>query len=120
MAEHNDFGKIGEELALKELRLKGYEILHTNWRYGNDEVDIIAKDNQMIVFIEVKTRRTNYFGEPEIFVDKKKQFFLIRAANRFAEKYNFMDEFRFDIVSVLINSNQQEVKIIKDAFQAGM
>ncbi len=120
MAEHNDLGKAGEELALAELRKLGYEILHTNWRYGNDEVDIIAKEDNMIVLVEVKTRQTNYFGEPETFVTKKKQFFLIRAANHYAEKYDIMEEFRFDIVSVLYNSKQQDIKIIKDAFQAGM
>lgn len=120
MAEHNDLGKAGEELALAELRKLGYEILHTNWRYGNDEVDIIAKEDNMIVLVEVKTRQTNYFGEPETFVTKKKQFFLIRAANHYAVKYDIMEEFRFDIVSVLFNSKQQDIKIIKDAFQAGM
>lgn len=120
MAEHNDLGKAGEAFAVSELRRLGYEILYTNWRFGNDEVDIIAKEHNMIIFAEVKTRQTNYFGEPETFVVKKKQQFLIRAANNFAEKYDINDEFRFDIVSVLYNAKQQEVKVIKDAFQAGM
>lgn len=120
MAEHNDLGKAGEAFAVSELRRLGYEILYTNWRFGNDEVDIIAKEHNMIIFAEVKTRQTNYFGEPETFVVKKKQQFLIRAANNFAEKYDINDEFRFDIVSVLYNAKQQEIKVIKDAFQAGM
>jgi putative endonuclease len=120
MAEHNDLGKAGEEYAVSELRRLGYEILYTNWRFGKDEVDIIANEQNMIVFAEVKTRQSNYFGEPETFVNKKKQQFLIRAANNFAEKYNINNEFRFDIVSVLYNSKQQDAKIIKDAFQAGM
>jgi putative endonuclease len=120
MAEHNDLGKAGEELAVAELKKMGYEILYTNWRFGNDEVDIIAKESDMIVFAEVKTRQTNFFGEPETFVNKKKQLFLIRAANKYAEKFDIYNEFRFDIVSVLFNSKQQDVKVIKDAFQAGM
>jgi putative endonuclease len=120
MAEHNDLGKAGEELAVAELRKMGYDILHTNWRCFKDEVDIIAKENNMIIFAEVKTRQTNYFGEPEVFVTRKKQNFLIRAANHYAQKFDLYDEFRFDVVSVLYNSKQKEIKVIKDAFQPGM
>ncbi len=120
MAEHNDFGKAGEEMAVQYLRSQGYEILETNWRFGSDEVDIVAKENDIIVIAEVKTRRSDYFGEPETFVNKKKQQFLIRAANNYAEKYNIDNEFRFDIVSVLFNSKQKSINIIKDAFAPGM
>ena len=62
-------GKKGEQMAADYLRSKGYQILETNWRMGHLEVDIIAIGNNMLVFVEVKTRATNAFGEPEVFVD---------------------------------------------------
>ncbi len=120
MAEHNDFGTMGENLAASYLAKKGYEILERNWRFGSDEIDIIAKDKDTIVIVEVKTRRTTFFGEPEEFVTKTKQKFLIRATNNYAEKYNIDNEFRFDIVSVLFNSNTKQINHIEDAFAPGI
>jgi putative endonuclease len=65
MAEHNELGEKGEELARNFLRKKGYKIIERNWRFGKDEIDIIAIDNDYLVIVEVKTRRSNYFAEPE-------------------------------------------------------
>jgi putative endonuclease len=73
MAEHNETGKRGEEIAADYLLSKGYIILETNWRYKNLEADIIATIDNTLVVAEVKTRKTNYFGEPETFVNKQKQ-----------------------------------------------
>lgn len=116
MAEHNDFGKFGEEIAIEHIKNSGYDILNTNWRFGADEVDIIAKDKDFLVFIEVKTRNSNYFGEPEAFVNRKKQQFLFRAANNYVQKYNIREEIRFDIISIVVNSKQKNINHIKDAF----
>ncbi len=116
MAEHNDFGKFGEEIAIEHIKNSGYDILNTNWRFGADEVDIIAKDIDFLVFIEVKTRNSNYFGEPEVFVNRKKQQFLFRAANNYVQKYNIREEIRFDIISIVVNSKQKKINHIKDAF----
>ena len=88
MAEHNELGKKGEEMARKFLVEKGFEILATNWRYSKDEIDIIARKDNCLVIVEVKTRFSNVFGEPEEFVSNKKQSFLIRAANVYVEKNN--------------------------------
>ncbi|OQX81046.1 MAG: endonuclease [Bacteroidetes bacterium 4484_276] len=116
MADHNELGIKGEELAEKYLRNSGYEILERNWRFGKDEIDIIARDGDFLVIAEVKTRRTNYFGEPEEFVSRIKQRFLIRGANAYIEKMDIDLETRFDILSVLFAGKTYTVKQIKDAF----
>lgn len=116
MAEHNDLGTEGEGLALSYLRGKGYIILETNWRYGKNEVDIIAEDGEFIVIVEVKTRSTDYFGRPEFAVDKRKQRLLIWAANAYILRKNLDREARFDIVSVLDGPEGFEISHIEDAF----
>lgn len=116
MIEKHELGKLGEEFALRLLVSKGFKILETNWRYRKDEVDIIAKDNQVLVIAEVKTRSTSYFGEPFTAVTKKKQGFLIRAANAYIEQNNIDLECRFDIISIVFADNKHQVEHIEDAF----
>ena len=86
MNENQKTGIEGESKAVGHLRGLGYEILETNWRFGQEEIDIIARDKAFLVIAEVKTRSTSYFGEPETFVNKKKQAHLIKAANAYIEK----------------------------------
>ena len=83
MAEHIDLGNQGEDIAKNLLLKKGYEILECNWRNGRAEIDIIAKDKDVLVFVEVKTRRTRKFGHPEENVDRKKIQNLMNAAEEF-------------------------------------
>jgi putative endonuclease len=116
MAELHQLGKSGEELALRHLKKKGYEILETNWRKGTLEVDIIASINQTLVIAEVKARSTAFFGEPEEFVTKAKQKNMIKAANLYIEQNNLSFETRFDIISVLFKGSQHKVHHIEDAF----
>ena len=115
MAEHNDTGKKGEEIAARFLENKGFTILETNWRFKNLEADIIARVANTLVVAEVKTRKSNYFGEPESFVTKQKQKNLIKAANEYILRNNLDLEVRFDIVSVVLNDSTA-VKHIEDAF----
>lgn len=116
MAEHNDTGAKGEELAGIYLKNKGYAILETNWRFKNLEADIIASINKTIVIAEVKTRKSNYFGEPETFVDKQKQKNLRKAANEYIERKSLDMEVRFDIISIVMVDNGMKVNHIEDAF----
>lgn len=116
MALHNELGKAGEELALAYLRKHSYKILATNWRFGKDEIDIVCKKNNTLIIVEVKTRSSSYFGEPEIFVNKSKQGFLIRAANSYIYKNDVDLECRFDIISVLIVKGGSKISLIEDAF----
>jgi putative endonuclease len=120
MSEHNELGQNGEKIAIEYLRKKGYNILETNWRFGSDEIDIIAKDKDFLVIIEVKTRSTNVFGEPEIAVTKQKQKFLIRAAQNYIIKNNINDETRFDIIAIVINQGKVNIHHIEDAFYPTM
>ena len=116
MAEHNELGKKGEEIALEFLQKKGYKILATNWTIGKVEIDIIAQDRDFLVIVEVKTRQSEYFGEPETFVDKAKQKNLIRAANGFINQRNNKLETRFDIISIILSSEEPIIAHIQDAF----
>lgn len=116
MADHNELGKTGEELALKHLRGLGYNILELNWHFGREEVDIIARDKDTLVIIEVKTRASNWFGEPEFAVTKSKQRTLIRAADAYINKHDLNLDCRFDIISVIITPQEKKVHHIEDAF----
>jgi putative endonuclease len=118
MAEHNEKGTKGEELAATFLKENGYTVLETNWRFKNLEADIIAVANGVMVVAEVKTRTTNFFGEPETFVNKQKQANLRRAANAYIQDKQLDLEVRFDIISVILGKNEEQVKInhIPDAF----
>lgn len=116
MAEHNQTGISGEELACRYLEEHGYEILERNWRFGHEEIDIIARKENILVIAEVKTRRSNYFGEPEEFVDRQKQKHLIKTANAYIERNNLNLEVRFDIISVIISGQKQKIYHIEDAF----
>ena len=86
MATHNDLGNRGEEIAEAHLVKNGYQILERNWRFGKEEIDIIARLEDQLVIIEVKTRNSDFFGEPHEFVSKSKQAHLIRAAHAYVEK----------------------------------
>lgn len=117
MAQHLDLGRRGEILAKAHLEEAGYEILDENWTHGRLEVDLIAYKNQVIIFVEVKTRSGNGFGEPEDFVDGRKQKLLARAADEYIYLMNHRGEVRFDIVSVLFRGEEKYIlKHIEDAF----
>jgi putative endonuclease len=116
MAEHNDLGKKGEEIAASFLEKKGYRILEKNWRQWRNEIDVVALDGKCLVIVEVKTRQSNFFGEPEMAVTRDKQKALIRAANAYVRYKNILCEVRFDILSVIISKNTQQIHHIEDAF----
>jgi len=119
MADHNEFGKIAEDLAVDFLIKANYKILARNFRYLKAEVDIIAELETQIVVVEVKARATDVFLEPQEAVNKKKIKLLISAANYYIEENNIDKEVRFDIISVLPNKQKTlEIHHIIDAFQS--
>ncbi len=120
MAEHNILGKKGEELAKQYLVEKGYKIRHLNWRHKKNEIDIIAKKNNFLVVIEVKTRTNDYFENPKEAVTKKKQKNIINATEAYINEYDINLETRFDIVAVTLSNNKKEIEHIKDAFQPSL
>ncbi len=110
-------GKLGENEALSYLKKKGYKILHCNWRSGKDEIDIVALHNDILVIVEVKTRTSISYGEPWEAVDERKQQALERAAMAYLDEFSIDMELRFDIVSiVLLSNNEIQINHIENAF----
>ena len=105
MAKHIDTGIEGEELAAGYLIIKGYDILHRNWRHRRMEVDIIAVAGTVLHFIEVKTSKSDRYGFPEERVDKKKIRLLIDASAEFLHLYPQWQRIQFDIISISIRPN---------------
>ncbi len=117
MAEHNDFGILAEQSAQEYLSRKGYEILHTNWRYGHKELDIIARYNNMLIIVEVKARRSQIFGDPFAAVDSSKIRKIVSATNAYIKRYKVNLDVRYDILSLIhVENNKFEVEHIEDAF----
>lgn len=117
MITHNDLGRFGEQKAVEYLTAKGYAILERNWVCGHKEVDIIAKDEETIVIIEVKTRKSTFLVAPEVTVDGFKQRNLIWAANCYVRMKNLDDDVRFDIVSIVVdNTGKFIIDHLEDAF----
>ena len=113
-----DFGKEAEDFAANYLLKEGYQILARNYFSGKAEIDIIAQFNHEIIIVEVKSRSTNIFAEPELAVNTKKKKLLILAADDFIQKNNFISEVRFDILALLKIQQSWSVKHIKNAFDA--
>lgn len=121
MAKHHQTGKRGEGLAADLLRQKGYEVIEQNWRFSRAEVDIIARDGEVLVFLEVKTRRTQLYGHPAAFVTLKKRRFLADAAQEYMRMIAYEWAFRFDIISVIIpQGGKPMIEHFPDAFFPGL
>jgi putative endonuclease len=118
MATHNDDGKKGEAIAKAFLEANGYEILDENWTFRKAEVDIIAYINKTIVFVEVKARSGNYYGNPEEFISAKKQQLLAQAAEEYVHIMSHKYEIRFDVIAILFKKGfeKYEINHIEDAF----
>lgn len=116
MAYHIELGKAGERMAAEYLVKKGYEILHRNYSFKKSELDIVAKKDGVLIVVEVKTRNSDFMAGPEITVTKKKQKAIIRAANFYMEEHRLQAEAQFDIISIILNSNEQTLEHIEDAF----
>ncbi len=116
MAEHNDLGKLGEELAVEFLQKNGYEILETNWVFQKAEIDIIAQKENTIVVVEVKTRSSIEFGLPQDFVKPKKIQLLVKAINDYIVTKNLDVSVRFDIIALYKEGEVFKIEHIEDAF----
>ena len=116
MASHNELGKLGEELAVGFLQQGGYEILETNWTFQKAEVDIIAKKDNILAIVEVKTRSSLDFGSPQDFVKPKKIQLLVKAVNEYIISNDLEAEVRFDIIAINKVQNSFKIEHITDAF----
>jgi putative endonuclease len=117
MAVHNQTGRMGEAMAVEYLSKEGYAVLHQNWRHARLEVDVIANKDNVLHFIEVKTRRTEEFGLPEDAVDKKKIKNLIDAAEEFLYQYPNWKRIQFDILAItILKDKPAEYFFIEDVY----
>lgn len=116
MAEHNELGKQGEQFAVAYLQKQGYEILETNWTFQKAEIDIIAKKEDILAVIEVKTRSTTVFGLPQDFVNPKKIKLLVKAIDEYATKNDLDVDIRFDIIALQKHNNTFKIEHLEDAF----
>jgi putative endonuclease len=116
MAEHLEIGKEGEELAVSYLEEKQYTILERNWRYRHREIDIIASRDDIIIIIEVKVRKQLGGERLEEHINRKKQRYLISAANAFMLKRKLDLGVRFDIILLTGTSGNFTLGHIQDAF----
>ncbi|MBW1298533.1 YraN family protein [Aquimarina litoralis] len=116
MAEHNTLGKEGEKLAIEFLEKKGYAILEKNFRYQKAEVDIIAQKETTVIVVEVKTRSTPEFGDPQDFVKPKQIQLLVKAIDHYVVENDLDVEIRFDIIAIIKNTLGTKIEHLEDAF----
>jgi len=116
MTDKQEFGRRGEALALAFYQDNKYTILEKNWQNEHLEVDLIVKNDEYIVFCEVKTRSGNILVEPQASVTPQKQRNLIRSANYYVLKHRISLEVRFDIVAIILNGDQHTLEHIPFAF----
>ncbi|MFT6748259.1 MAG: putative endonuclease [Flavobacterium sp.] len=115
MAEHNDLGKLGEEMAVDFLQKNGYTILEKNWVFQKAEIDIIAEKGAVLVIVEVKTRTTADFGTPQDFVKETKIQNLVKAVNEYVQLHDVNHTIRFDIIAIT-QKPAWNIEHIEDAF----
>ena len=114
--EAKELGATGEQMATRYLIDNGFVILENNYHNRHKEVDIIALDQGELVFIEVKTRSTDYFMQPEEAVDHQKRQNLIRVANQYIRYHQRTEPARFDIIAIVKNDKETRIKHIRNAF----
>lgn len=120
MISSASLGKLGEDIAAEWLQQHGYTIRDRNWRSGRTEIDIIAENDQFIVFAEVKTRSSDYLADPAAAVNVPKQRTIIFAASSYIKIKNLAKEARFDIITVVAGGQQRVIDHIENAFYPTM
>jgi len=116
MANHNELGKKGEDLAVTFLLKNGYEILERNYTFQKAEVDIIAKKENTLAVVEVKTRSTNVFGNPQDFLKLKQIQRIVKAVDNYVTSNQFDVEVRFDIIAIVKSGSQYDIEHLENAY----
>lgn len=116
MARHLSIGKLGEQLAKLYLEKNGFAIMHQNWKHRHLEVDIIAAKENILHFIEVKTRKSLRFGYPEADVSKKKLNYIINAADEYQFQNPGWERIQFDVLSIILRDKDEEYFFIEDVY----
>lgn len=116
MASHNELGKKGEQLAVDFLINKGYVIVERNYRFDKAEVDIIAQKAEILAIIEVKTRSSTDFGNPQDFVKPKQIQRLVKAVDEYITVNQLDVEVRFDIIAIVKSQGDFKIDHLENAF----
>ncbi|MDQ3050662.1 MAG: YraN family protein [Bacteroidota bacterium] len=116
MAEHNDLGEKGEEIATEFLRKAGYLILDRNWVWQKAELDIVAFHANQLVIAEVKTRALEHYTDTDDLISNKKLRLLYDAAGRYTEIKNIVWEVRYDLIVVIFHGDTWTIEHTPDAF----
>ena len=116
MARHYELGRKGEQLAVDFLVKNNYEIIERNYRFEKAEVDIIAKKDDILAVIEVKTRSTIDFGSPEDFVKPKQIKNLVKAVDEYVTVNNLNVDVRFDVIAIVKKEKQYDIEHLENAF----
>jgi putative endonuclease len=116
MAQHNQLGKEGEDLAVNFLKEHGYQIRSRNFRYDKAEIDILAQKEDILAIVKVKTRSTDDFGNPQDFVKPKQIKNLVKAVDAYINEEALDLEVRFDIIAIVKNKDELRIEHLKDAF----
>jgi len=116
MAESHNLGHKGEDEASEFLKRAGYRILFRNWKWGRNEIDLIAENREFIVFVEVKIRTKNYGLKDEDLVPRQKQRSIINAANGYLQRYHIRKEGRFDVIIIYRDNDSYEINHIPGAY----
>jgi len=116
MAQHNELGKKGEQLAVSFLLENDYEIIERNYRFDKAEVDIIARKNEILAIVEVKTRSTADFGNPQDFVKPKQIQRLVKAVDEYVTVSGLDVEVRFDIIAIIKENKNFKIEHLENAF----
>lgn len=116
MAKHNELGKKGEELAVNFLQKSGYAIIERNYRFDKAEVDIMALKDTILAIVEVKTRSTTDFGNPQDFVKPKQIQNLVKAVDEYVTVNDLDVEIRFDIIAIVKETTGYNIEHLEDAF----
>ncbi|QCE41457.1 YraN family protein [Psychroserpens sp. NJDZ02] len=116
MASHNELGEKGEQLAVDFLVENNYDIIERNYRFDKAEVDIIAQKEDVLAIIEVKTRSTTGFGNPQDFVKPKQIQRLVKAVDKYVTSNELEVEVRFDIIAIVKQNNQFKIEHLENAF----
>ena len=115
-----ELGRKGELLAQNHLQKRGWKILERNYKNSYAEIDLIAMDGEVLVFIEVKTRSSDHFGPPEAFVSPQQEATLFEAAMLYMDLIDHEWEIRFDVIGILYKGTSHQLKHIEDAFLPGI
>jgi putative endonuclease len=116
MTDAHSLGQSGEDLAASWLRKKGYRVAFRNWRWGKHEIDIVAENNEYIIFVEVKTRSSEFMTDLGTLISKTKQQSIIWAADGYIRRFGVDKPARFDAITIVGEGEEQKLEHFEDIF----